>query len=406
MLTKKPTWLPAAIVLMATAVVPVAPSIALATCIGPAGDCDGDGIPDAGDNCIDVPNPDQADVDYDGVGDACDTCVDTDGDGFGDPGYPQNTCPPDDCPTVWNPEQRDSDGDGVAEICVACAALGHARNYAVLAEKTITVKRGLGIDISGAVCTVRASVRDFYVDSYGADTPWPFVATGARGTAIRFFPPSPDSFFGNGSDGDIVTGGGAVRGIGPDDIDGVIDTTGTAPAVADCTAALLDARRASAVIGALHPTLVLGDVHVGPGQELTIPAGDGGIVQVDSIRVDGGGHDIYCDAPRDPANFPGQLSITGRNVIVNVRKHFELSNCSLFGYDYDLILNVPGKGPAIRIGTEASPPVVLAPDRAFIVAGDFDDNYTSLTRAWVSKFITEYGLIVAQPDSDVCNPGY
>jgi PKD repeat protein len=37
----------------------------------PPPDADGDGVPDAADNCVNVPNPDQADVDSDGVGDAC-----------------------------------------------------------------------------------------------------------------------------------------------------------------------------------------------------------------------------------------------------------------------------------------------------------------------------------------------
>jgi thrombospondin type 3 repeat protein len=37
-------------------------------------DGDGDGVPDARDNCPTVPNPDQRDTDGDGIGDACDPC--------------------------------------------------------------------------------------------------------------------------------------------------------------------------------------------------------------------------------------------------------------------------------------------------------------------------------------------
>ncbi|MBI2395657.1 MAG: thrombospondin type 3 repeat-containing protein [Deltaproteobacteria bacterium] len=63
------------------------------------GECDGvangpdrdkDGIPDACDNCAEIPNQDQTDSDKDGLGDVCDPCAfwtdntDTDGDGIGD----------------------------------------------------------------------------------------------------------------------------------------------------------------------------------------------------------------------------------------------------------------------------------------------------------------------------------
>ena len=43
-----------------------------ATVTGPPPDRDGDGVPDAQDNCPNTPNPDQADKDGDGIGDACD----------------------------------------------------------------------------------------------------------------------------------------------------------------------------------------------------------------------------------------------------------------------------------------------------------------------------------------------
>jgi hypothetical protein len=73
-------------------------------------DTDGDGVPDATDNCDNVPNPGQADSDGDGVGDACETAPpDTDGDGVVDPS--------DNCPNVRNPGQEDANQNGVGDAC-------------------------------------------------------------------------------------------------------------------------------------------------------------------------------------------------------------------------------------------------------------------------------------------------
>ena len=87
------------------------------TCVNAGPDGDADGVGDAWDNCPGEPNPDQHDADHDGFGDVCDNCTDTDNDGFGNPGYPANTCSVDNCPTISNPGQEDEDSDGIGDAC-------------------------------------------------------------------------------------------------------------------------------------------------------------------------------------------------------------------------------------------------------------------------------------------------
>ncbi len=60
------------------------------------------------------------DEDGDSIGDACDTCTDTDADGYGNPGFPANTCAVDNCANVANPSQTDTDGDGLGNACDPC----------------------------------------------------------------------------------------------------------------------------------------------------------------------------------------------------------------------------------------------------------------------------------------------
>jgi hypothetical protein len=61
---------------------------------GPASDRDGDGVPDATDDCPMVADPDQRDEDGDGIGNLCDNC-----------------------PATPNASQANADGDGVGDAC-------------------------------------------------------------------------------------------------------------------------------------------------------------------------------------------------------------------------------------------------------------------------------------------------
>ena len=92
-------------------------------------DLDGDGIPNATDNCPCTANVDQADSDHDGIGDACDNCPvrynplqeDRDDDGIGD------GC--DNCPGRYNPLQEDADGDHIGDSCDNCPTVVNPRQY-------------------------------------------------------------------------------------------------------------------------------------------------------------------------------------------------------------------------------------------------------------------------------------
>lgn len=112
-------------------------------------DTDGDGYGDPGypenellcayDNCPATYNPDQADTDRDGTGDACDDCIDTDNDGYGDPEYAENTCPIDNCPHTYNPDQTDSDGDGIGDACdISTSPKPNELNVPVNTDITVT----------------------------------------------------------------------------------------------------------------------------------------------------------------------------------------------------------------------------------------------------------------------------
>ncbi len=137
--------------------------------IGPGADVpfDGDGI-DGGvcDNCPLLFNPGQEDYDGDGAGDTCDPCTDLDGDGFGNPGFPNSgcavdTCPftfgpnidtdgdgpadeCDNCPTVPDPTQADGDFDGAGDVCDLCPHVGGGIPGAMTVKKVLLIYGATG----------------------------------------------------------------------------------------------------------------------------------------------------------------------------------------------------------------------------------------------------------------------
>jgi FG-GAP-like repeat/Thrombospondin type 3 repeat/HYR domain len=89
------------------------------------GNFDGSGFADLAAMGYNAPgwryfNHGYSDADGDGILDGLDTCTDRDHDGFGDPGFRANTCPPDDCPAITNPDQADRDQDGIGDSCDVC----------------------------------------------------------------------------------------------------------------------------------------------------------------------------------------------------------------------------------------------------------------------------------------------
>ena len=79
-------------------------------------DDDGDGVPNAADNCLSIPNPAQTDQDGDGIGDACDNCL-----------------------VVANVDQTDTDGNGTGDACEGACCLADGRCLAQDVENCLSI---------------------------------------------------------------------------------------------------------------------------------------------------------------------------------------------------------------------------------------------------------------------------
>ena len=192
-------------------------------------DSDGDGVVDALDNCVNVPNPSQSDFNNDGLGDAC---QDSDFDGVNDD---MDVCPSDDpddvdndmyctglgflapklgdhdnCPIDFNLDQLDSDGDGRGDACPD--PIGNApptcrkKDCPADPETDDPDEDGLSNDAEAQLGT----------NPNVADTDGDGLLDGADNCPISTVPPDPDQTDTDGDgDGDVCDG--------DDDNDGVDD---------------------------------------------------------------------------------------------------------------------------------------------------------------------------------------
>lgn len=189
-----------------------------------ATDSDGDGIPDAQDDCPQIFNPvrpmdsgAQADADHDGEGDVCDPCPDDptdqctrpDADDEDGDGWANGV---DNCPKVANGAQKDSDGDGIGDACDGCKVANPGFSPCPLNVKAVRnpqdpdhPSQGVRVDLEGLYVTAlrpnTGSTRGFYVqdDSLQPFTgifvftagSAPHVAVGNRvsviGTYVEFY---------------------------------------------------------------------------------------------------------------------------------------------------------------------------------------------------------------------------
>jgi hypothetical protein len=183
-------------------------------------DTDGDGIPNAKDNCPTIFNPArpldkgaQENSDGDDLGDACDPCpfdkntttcsapgavkLDTDGDGVEDKA--------DNCPKNANAGQEDTDKDGFGDVCDPCPNEAGAFGGCAPTPRKIDELWTLGDDVDARIESVCVTVSKATTRMWIQDPAW----TGAGATSGGLF-----VYFGGGASipfpntvkaGDLVT---------------------------------------------------------------------------------------------------------------------------------------------------------------------------------------------------------
>ena len=166
--------------------------------------------------------------------------------------------------------------------------------------------------------------------------------------------------------GSLFTGGGKVKSPGGS----IVDASGNDPLVGACRAAQAGAVSASVRLAGLSPSQSLGDVTIKTGETRFILATEGAVIEIDSLTIGGNEGRYYCLSN-------GTLDISGGSgVVLNVRKRLSIGSCGqIYNSSNTAVINVPGRGPSVRIGGEAYVEIpILAPGRNAIVTGSNNDD--------------------------------
>ncbi len=329
------------------------------------GDADGDGVPDAMDDCPNVFNPvrpvdngKQADIDGDGAGDACDPCPmaanttmcpapdpnDVDGDGV-----PNDQ---DNCPMVGNPDQKDTDMDGKGDACDACPMDKNPGNMGcpatIYAIKSGMVMAGAVVSVKNALVTA-VGANGYFLQVKEGDPGY----VGAAYSGIFVFQPAPTVMPGDRLD---VTTATVTDFFGQTELTGVTTNTtasGEAPpapvtesmpnvplTAADLSMGMIAAELEGVIVQVSNVTVT--DTNPPPGMGDAPPTNE--FVVDNALRVDDFLHLIPA-----PTNGDGYKSIAG--VMAYRNGLFKLEPRS----DNDAVLGPPrlasvGPDAFVRVG--------------------------------------------------------
>jgi choice-of-anchor A domain-containing protein len=260
-----------------------------------------------------------------------------------------------------------------------CACLGAAGKFAVAGEEKVYGTVGArhegayveyhDVGIDDSVCATKGRFAGTH--DAGLKLAADLILVQSSGIAGRFKGVSPFYLYPyplNYVGGDLITGGGSLRGAVT--VSGATDTTGTSSKVADCRQALADLVNASATFQSLPATQTLAPIKVRSGTtgaNYDIYAAQGvNVISVPSIRL------VTTDGAYRNGGTPYGAFVTVHllgttdSVIVNVAQSLSVAaNGGILvdgGDAAKVIINVVGEGAAVSLKrfAQIDPPLLAA----------------------------------------------